>query len=98
MCCQLCRLSLADTAAREETLATRTDLERVRQRHDQQTRRLPARLIQARTPHEADQDPLAGLHGRQEDLNAGHAAPHAKTHDFRWAAPAQGAHRRFPRW
>ncbi|MER5650249.1 hypothetical protein [Streptosporangium sp. NPDC002524] len=94
---QLATATAETTAAREETLATRADLERVRGRHDEQTQRLRAELeaarqqgearatdlVRVRTLHEAAQDLLAELRGQREDLRARHDALHAEVGKLR---------------
>ncbi|SNT51462.1 hypothetical protein SAMN05216276_105356 [Streptosporangium subroseum] len=94
---QLATATADATTAREETLATHADLERVRQRHDEQTQHLRAELEAARqqaearateliriqTLHEADQDLLAELRGQREDLKARHDALYAEVGKLR---------------
>lgn len=94
---QLATATADATAAREETLATHAGLERVRQRHDEQTQHLRAELeaarqqaearatelIRVQTLHEADQDLLAELRGQREDLKARHNALHAEVGELR---------------
>ena len=94
---QLATATADATTAREETLATHADLERVRQRHDEQTQHLRAELEAARqqaearateliriqTLHEADQALLAELRGQREDLKARHDALYAEVGKLR---------------
>lgn len=94
---QLATATADATAAREETLATHAGLERVRQRHDEQTQHLRAELeaarqqaearatelIRVQTLHEADQDLLAELRGQREDLKARHDALFAEVGKLR---------------
>ncbi|MER5322988.1 hypothetical protein [Streptosporangium roseum] len=94
---QLATATADATAAREEALATHAGLERVRQRHDEQTQHLRAELeaarqqaearatelIRVQTLHEADQDLLAELRGQREDLKARHDALFAEVGKLR---------------
>ncbi|AWS43579.1 hypothetical protein DKM19_21560 [Streptosporangium sp. 'caverna'] len=94
---QLATAAADATTAREETLATHADLERVRQRHDEQTQHLRAELEAARqqaearateliriqTLREAAQDLIAELRGQREDLKARHDALYAEVGKLR---------------
>ncbi|MFD8562829.1 hypothetical protein ACWDOR_33210 [Streptosporangium canum] len=94
------------TTAREEVLATHAGLERVRQRHDEQTQHLRAELeaarqqaearatelIRVQTLHEADQDLLTELRGQREDLKARHDALFAEVGKLRTEIDQLRAH------
>ncbi|MEV4748922.1 hypothetical protein AB0K21_21295 [Streptosporangium sp. NPDC049248] len=94
---QLAAAAAEAATAREETLATHADLEKVRQRHDEQTQRLRADLESARqqaetratelvrlqTLHEAAQELLAELRGQREDLKARYDALYAEVGELR---------------
>ncbi|GAA3519428.1 DNA repair exonuclease SbcCD ATPase subunit [Streptosporangium album] len=94
---QLATATADATTAREGALATHAGLERVRQRHDEQTQHLRAELeaarqqaearatelIRVQTLHEADQDLLAELRGQREDLKARHDALFAEVGKLR---------------
>ncbi|MFF5210597.1 hypothetical protein [Streptosporangium sp. NPDC000396] len=103
---QLATATADATTAREEALATHADLERVRQRHDEQTQHLRAKLeaarqqaearvtelIRVQTLHEADQELLAELRGQREDLKARNDALYAEVGKLRTEIDQLRAH------
>ncbi|MGC5016331.1 hypothetical protein ACLQ2R_36685 [Streptosporangium sp. DT93] len=103
---QLATATAEAATAREEALATHADLEKVRQRHDEQSQRLrvdleaarqqaetrTAELIRVQTLHEAAQDLLAELRGQREDLTARYDALYAEVGELRAEIARTRAH------